>query len=411
MDAPCETALFAGHNEMRATCHPDSAARRASRLAPARGQARNQHHAGAGGAIPTRLGAGAGGRSAQHDRRTGDHRGALRGNPRPAPRSAIIDQVSQAQFESEIDQYEPEIASPARRRRHPCPSIASDRQEALLVAHQSDDLRAAVILWRRRGAAGGVRADRQRSRGGKAPACSLARGGRALLGSGYQIAKPGYAGEPPTRRTPHRRGLPSEGGLDRQRTHADPRRRRQGREGSLRDAVAATTPYSAPIGKRARPGLWLFPGRESGDHVSIPALQDTRRVARRKVMLGKPLTALRRRQKLPNQNRRTSYRPRIKSADAHGGREHDARFSSMLGSRPSAPEKLAARINSGSHDGQNSLVAAKNAGNFPESAFFRENLSRKRLRIQWFAYEFPTQRSREFFCQRRELIREQGMSR
>jgi site-specific recombinase XerD len=43
--------------------------------------------------------------------------------------------------------------------------------------------------------------------------------------------------------------------------------------------------------QRAHPGLWLFPGREPGDHVSIAALQDACRVARRKVKLGKPVTA------------------------------------------------------------------------------------------------------------------------
>src|SRR5271170_632453 len=87
-------------------------------------------------------------------------------------------------------------------------------------------------------------------------------------------------------------------------------------------------------------------------------------------------------QKLPNQNRHPSYGSRIKSADAHGGREHDACFSSMPGSRPSAPGRRAARTNSRYHDSQNSLVAAKNAGNFAESALFCENLSRKHLRIQ-----------------------------
>jgi integrase/recombinase XerD len=43
--------------------------------------------------------------------------------------------------------------------------------------------------------------------------------------------------------------------------------------------------------QRAHPGLWLFPGREPGDHVSIAALQDACRVARRRVKLGKPVTA------------------------------------------------------------------------------------------------------------------------
>jgi hypothetical protein len=54
---------------------------------------------------------------------------------------------------------------------------------------------------------------------------------------------------------------------------------------------------------------------------------------------------------------------------------------------------------------QISLVAGKNAGNFADSAVVSENPSRKHLRIQHFVSEFPTQTSREFFCQRRELIR------
>jgi len=82
-----------------------------------------------------------------------------------------------------------------------------------------------------------------------------------------------------------------------------------------------------------------------------------------------------------------------------------ARLSSIPGSRPSAPGRLAARIDSRSHDGQNSLVAGKNAGNFSDSAVFLENPYRKRLRIQLFTDEFPTQKSRDFFCQRKELIR------
>ena len=42
---------------------------------------------------------------------------------------------------------------------------------------------------------------------------------------------------------------------------------------------------------RARPGLWLFPGREAGEHVSIGALQDACRVARRTMKPNKPVTA------------------------------------------------------------------------------------------------------------------------
>ena len=37
--------------------------------------------------------------------------------------------------------------------------------------------------------------------------------------------------------------------------------------------------------RRARPGLRPFPGREAGDHVSIAALQEPCRVARRTMML------------------------------------------------------------------------------------------------------------------------------
>ena len=42
--------------------------------------------------------------------------------------------------------------------------------------------------------------------------------------------------------------------------------------------------------KRARPGLGLFPGRESGEHVGVAALQDACRVTRGKVRFGKPVT-------------------------------------------------------------------------------------------------------------------------
>lgn len=43
--------------------------------------------------------------------------------------------------------------------------------------------------------------------------------------------------------------------------------------------------------RQARPGLWLFPGREAGEHVSIAALQDACRVARKIAGIGKPVTA------------------------------------------------------------------------------------------------------------------------
>jgi Metallopeptidase family M81 len=59
-------------------------------------------------------------------------------------------------------------------------------------------------------------------------------------------------------------------------------------------------------------------------------------------------------------------------------------------SRPLAPRRRAARINSRSHDGQGSLVAGKNAGNFAESALFCKHPSRKHQLIQVFTDEFPT---------------------
>jgi integrase/recombinase XerD len=42
--------------------------------------------------------------------------------------------------------------------------------------------------------------------------------------------------------------------------------------------------------KRGRPGLWLFPGRDPGDHVAVPALQAACRAARRRARIGKPVT-------------------------------------------------------------------------------------------------------------------------
>jgi hypothetical protein len=53
--------------------------------------------------------------------------------------------------------------------------------------------------------------------------------------------------------------------------------------------------------------------------------------------------------------------------------------------------------NSRSHDGHNSLVAGKNAGNFTDSAPFCEHPSRKHQRIQVFADEFPTQTEQGIF--------------
>ena len=84
----------------------------------------------------------------------------------------------------------------------------------------------------------------------------------------------------------------------------------------------------------------------------------------------------------------------IKSTDAHGSSEHDACFSSMpVGSWATSPRRLISQ----SHDGQNSLVAGKNAGNFAKSALFCEHPSRKHQRIQMFADEFPTQTEQGIF--------------
>ena len=43
--------------------------------------------------------------------------------------------------------------------------------------------------------------------------------------------------------------------------------------------------------KRARPSLWLFPGQEPGSHVSTGALQAACRAARKRVRIGKHVTA------------------------------------------------------------------------------------------------------------------------
>src|SRR5271156_171652 len=75
-------------------------------------------------------------------------------------------------------------------------------------------------------------------------------------------------------------------------------------------------------------------------------------------------------QKLPNQNRRPSCRPRIESTDSHGGREHDAGFSSIDRSRRRLLGGLPRIEISQSPEGPDSLVAGKNAGNFSIQPFF-----------------------------------------
>jgi hypothetical protein len=83
-----------------------------------------------------------------------------------------------------------------------------------------------------------------------------------------------------------------------------------------------------------------------------------------------------------------------------GGREHDARCSSMprfatVGSSAASADRI-----SQSPEAQNSLVAGKNAGNFAESAVIFENPSRKHLRSQLFTDEFPTQTEQGIFFAR-----------
>ena len=89
--------------------------------------------------------------------------------------------------------------------------------------------------------------------------------------------------------------------------------------------------------------------------------------------------------------------PRLESADSHGGRERDAGFSSMPRSRRRLLGGLPRIEISQSPEGLNSLVAGKKAGNFCDSAVFCENPSRKHLRIQLFASEFPTQTEQGIF--------------
>src|SRR5277367_1651716 len=82
---------------------------------------------------------------------------------------------------------------------------------------------------------------------------------------------------------------------------------------------------------------------------------------------------------------------------SHGGREHDAGFSSMPRSRRRLLGGLPRIGISQPPEGPDSLAAGKNAGNFFDSAVFCENLSRKHLRIQLFADEFPTRTAQGIF--------------
>jgi integrase/recombinase XerD len=61
-----------------------------------------------------------------------------------------------------------------------------------------------------------------------------------------------------------------------------------------RDRYAMLSPHLLEVlrsyWKRARPGRWLFPGRDPAGHVSLGALQAACRVARRRARIGKPVT-------------------------------------------------------------------------------------------------------------------------
>jgi hypothetical protein len=82
-------------------------------------------------------------------------------------------------------------------------------------------------------------------------------------------------------------------------------------------------------------------------------------------------------------------------------REHDAHFSSMpvpdgrlLGGLPRSILQYP--------EGQNSLVAGKNAGNFADSAVFRENTFKNICEFSNLQDEFPVQSSKESIRANRE---------
>src|SRR5271154_4582875 len=85
----------------------------------------------------------------------------------------------------------------------------------------------------------------------------------------------------------------------------------------------------------------------------------------------------------------------LEPADSDGGRKRG--FSSMPGSRRRLLGGLPRIEFSQSPEGPDSLAAGKNAGNFFDSPVFCENLSRKQLRIQLFADEFPTRTAQGIF--------------
>ena len=86
----------------------------------------------------------------------------------------------------------------------------------------------------------------------------------ALSGSGCGLAQPCCADDRLCGGSAGRRGCAPEGLRDRQHADVDPRRARQRRQRPLRDAVAAPAGVLRAYWRRARPGLWLFPGQEPG---------------------------------------------------------------------------------------------------------------------------------------------------
>ena len=99
---------------------------------------------------------------------------------------------------------------------------------------------------------------------------------------------------------------------------------------------------------------------------------------------------------------KSSRRKRPGARQRHGildacGREHDACFSSMS-PFPAVGASAACRgWIPRPPDVPNSLVAGKKAGNFFDSTALCVNPSRKHLRMQWFADEFPTQTEQGIF--------------
>ena len=93
----------------------------------------------------------------------------------------------------------------------------------------------------------------------------------------------------------------------------------------------------------------------------------------------------------------------VRRCGGEGGRGPDACFRAILHSRQSVPRRPTGDRIPHPLNGPSSLVAGKKAGNFSDSAVC-ENLSRKHLRSQYLAREFPTQTSRELFRARRELF-------